>query len=466
MTTSTSLSRGAVAWSLFEGTRNPYYILVVIYVFAPYFATGMVGDPARGQALIAEYGVWTGIATALTAPLLGASIDGFGPRKPWLLALVMMMTPLMALRWWARPAGSGLAVGATIATIALVNLLFSWTEVLHNSLVVRAAGSAQVHRASALGLALGNAFAVAALVAVLWAFALPGVVDWPFLPDAPLFGLDSAAREPDRIVGPIAALIFALGSIPLFLWTPDEPRAGLGPIDALRAGAGNLVRLVASLRGHRDAAIFLLARMFYVDGMTAILLFGGVLVAGVFGWGALEMLTYGILMSIVAVVGGLAGGWLDDWLGARDALRLEIGAVIMLTVATLLVRPDWVLGFTIAPGTPPPLPPFMMFDTLPEQVFFAFAALNAVFITAQYASSRTLLTRLAPPDKVGAFFGLYALSGNVTLFLGSLLVAIGTAVTGSQRGGFATVLILLGLGFVLLFFVRGGTLRRASAGSP
>ena len=27
-----------LAWAIFEGARNPYYNLIVIYVFAPYFA--------------------------------------------------------------------------------------------------------------------------------------------------------------------------------------------------------------------------------------------------------------------------------------------------------------------------------------------------------------------------------------------------------------------------------------------
>ena len=30
-----------LAWAIFEGARNPYYNLIVIYVFAPYFATEM-----------------------------------------------------------------------------------------------------------------------------------------------------------------------------------------------------------------------------------------------------------------------------------------------------------------------------------------------------------------------------------------------------------------------------------------
>jgi methyl-accepting chemotaxis protein len=55
---------------------------------------------------------------------------------------------------------------------------------------------------------------------------------------------------------------------------------------------------------------------------------------------------------------------------------------------------------------------------------------------------------------MGTFFGLYALSGTATMWLGPMLVAWGTVATQSQQGGFATVLILPGLGFVLLLGVK------------
>jgi UMF1 family MFS transporter len=89
-------------------------------------------------------------------------------------------------------------------------------------------------------------------------------------------------------------------------------------------------------------------------------------------------------------------------------------------------------------------------------VFLLIGFSNAIFITAHYASSRTLLTRLTPPDQTGAFFGVYALSGTATSWLGPFLVNQGTRLFKTQQGGFATVTLLLFLGFVGLMFVRGG----------
>ena len=64
------LNRGGVAWSLFEGARNPYVILITIYIFMPYVAGVMVGDPVRGQEVISQWSQYAGWAVMLTAPLL------------------------------------------------------------------------------------------------------------------------------------------------------------------------------------------------------------------------------------------------------------------------------------------------------------------------------------------------------------------------------------------------------------
>lgn len=38
-----ALDKTGFAWAVFEWARNPYYILIVIYIFAPYFARDVIG---------------------------------------------------------------------------------------------------------------------------------------------------------------------------------------------------------------------------------------------------------------------------------------------------------------------------------------------------------------------------------------------------------------------------------------
>jgi UMF1 family MFS transporter len=201
--------------------------------------------------------------------------------------------------------------------------------------------------------------------------------------------------------------------------------------------------------------------MLYCDGMTALLLFGGLFASGLMGWGALEMMTYGISLSIFAVIGGLVAPWLDRTLGPRKAVQVEIAGALLTMIATLGMGRDRIVYFwTYDPAVHAPIWNGPLFRTAPELIYLGLGLLIAVFVTAQYASSRTLLIRLAPPEKTAAFFGLYALSGTATAWLGSLLVALATAIFSSQIAGFLPIAGLLLLGFCGLFLVRGGERER------
>ena len=90
------LSAGGYAWAIHQGGRDPFIILVTIYIFMPYVASVLVGDPVRGQATISSWDQIIGWVVVFTAPFLGASIDKLGPRKPWLGAIVGLMVPTIA----------------------------------------------------------------------------------------------------------------------------------------------------------------------------------------------------------------------------------------------------------------------------------------------------------------------------------------------------------------------------------
>ena len=451
------LNRGGLSWAIFEGGRDPYVILVTIYIFMPYVAATLVGDPVQGQELISRWNQFAGWAVMATAPFLGASVDQLGRRKGWLAIVVGLMLPAILSLWWAKPDHSGLSVNVTMLMAMTATVLFSYSEVLHNSLLINAAGVRGAHKASGLGLSLGNLFSVLALAFTAWAFALPGKVDWAWVPSVPLFGLDTATHEHERVVALLAAGLLFFGSIPLFLFTPDTPRTGVRTLTAFRQGAVALWQMLMTVRNYKDAAIFMAARMFFVDGMNGVLIYAGVYAVGVMKWATLEMLFYGILLSIFAVFGGFVARWLDAGVGPKVALRIEIFMSMVGLTAFLGMRPDLILFFwpydAAAHG---PWWNGPVFQTLPDLVFVAVGFSNAIFITAQYASSRTLLTRLTPPDKTGAFFGVYAVSGVATAWLAPTMVNLGTRITHTQQWGFAMLLVLLGIGLVTLSFVKGG----------
>ncbi|MFZ4382998.1 MAG: MFS transporter, partial [Sandarakinorhabdus sp.] len=150
---------------------------------------------------------------------------------------------------------------------------------------------------------------------------------------------------------------------------------------------------------------------------------------------------------------GLLAGRLDTWLGPRRALMAELAVLIIMEAAALGSGRTRILYQTVVPVRVWDVP---FFATLPELVFLGLGCGLAITVTAAYASSRTLMTRLVPPERLGAFFGLYALSGSATMWLGPLLVEYATRAGGSQAAGFVPVIGLLSVGLLLVGFVRGG----------
>src|SRR5204863_6505154 len=102
----------------------------------------------------------------------------------------------------------------------------------------------------------------------------------------------------------------------------------------------------------------------------------------------------------------------------------------------------------------PKLPGSSPFSSTGERVFLAFAMVVGLVSAPVQASSRSLLARLAPPDKITQYFGLFAFSGKVTAFAAPFLVASVTALTHSQRFGMSAITLFLLAGIVLMLQVR------------
>lgn len=446
------IDRGAFSWALFEWARNPWVLLGTIYVFQPYLSNVVIGDPVRGQAILAGWHTMAGALIAITAPFFGAATDRMGRRKPLLGVAVGVLAASIAAMWWALPRGAGLPLWAIGFAIVASGIAFVYTEVLHNAMLTRASPPGTISHVSGLGLALGSAASVLLLIFVLFAIALPGQVDFPFVPDAPLFGLDPARHEPSRFVTLLCAAWLVVFSIPIFLYTPDLAATGEGLGAALKNGVGNVVRTILKLRAYGNVALFLIARMLYADGKTAILIFSGVYASGVMDWNLVEMLAYGIVLTVFAIAGGLGAGLLDHAVGVKRAVAIEIGATLLCLIAMVSMAPNAIFFMPIEPGVAVWASP--LFSTAPELAYLGFATLIAMAITAAYASSRSLMAQLAPAGMEGEAFGLYALAGSATAWLAPALVAYFTTAYQSLRAGFAAISILLLAGFALLLFVK------------
>ena len=445
---------GQVSWAMFECARIPYVLLVTIYLFAPYFTKVVVGDPVRGQIIWSAISSWGGIATAFAAPFLGAIADIGGRRKPWIFAYTVIMIVAMISMWYGVPhASTGQLVILAFAIIA-ANFSYEFSSVFHNAMLPTIAPHDRVGPLSGLGLSLGNLAGIILLGFMMVAFSAPGHVDWPFIPSHPLFGISQQAHDPERLTGPISGIWLLIFSLPLFLFTPDKPSSGVPIIVQMRNGVGAVWKTIKSLRHYRNVAMYLVARIFFNDGMGAVLLFGGIYAAGTFDWGPLTMMVYGIELSIFAVFGGFVGGWLDNHLGSKRAIYVSIGGTLLFFALSLTMAPDRILWFIRHDTHLPPINSLPFFNTWPQIIYLLIVNGVAVLITAGYANARTMMARLAPPEKMTEFFGLMSLSGTAATPFANLSVTIMTAWTMSQRGGLLAIMGFLSVGLVLMAFVK------------
>lgn len=444
-------SLGRFGWAMFDWANQPYFTLVTTFIFAPYFTTEVVGDATRGQSAWGYAQAVAGLVIALASPVLGAIADAHGPKKPWIFAFQAVFVIACFALWWAVPGDSSVVV-PILAVLVVASVAAEFSIVFNNAMMPSLAREGRLGQLSGHAWALGYVGGLVSLILVLFAFSLPA---------EPLLGLDKTSHEHDRIVGPLTAVWVAIFVIPLFLFTPDMPRQGVGVGQAARRGLGRLWRTVVEARRYGNIARYLIARMLYFDGLSAIFAFGGIYAAGSFGWEAETLGVFGIILSVFAAIGAFAGGWIDDRLGSKRTILIALIGVLLATVGVVSIAVEAAAGGTerhtllfLWSYEWRPAAETSLFASPAEKIFLVFGVGIGTFGGPLQAASRTMLSRLSPPEMVAEFYGLYALSGKATAFLAPFAIAVVTGAFASQRIGVAAILAFLVVGLALMLSVR------------
>jgi UMF1 family MFS transporter len=407
----------AFAWALYDWANSGFPTVVSTFVIAAYFTQGIAPDPVTGQAQWGWMQTLAAFAIAVLSPVLGAIADQ-GRRRRAMLAVCTLLTAIFtALIWFARPDPAD-ALYALVC-IGLATIAFELGTVFYNAMLPGLVPEERMGRLSGLAWGLGYAGGLACLALALVLFIQPN--------PSP-FGLDRGAAEHVRATALLVAAWIVVFGWPVLLALPDPagPRPGLRA--AMRAGLAETRSILRGLPQRPAMARFLIARLFYTDGLNTLFAFGAIYAAGVHGMGFEEILIFGIAMNVTAGLGAAGFGLIEDRLGAKTTILIALGAMIVLG-SFLLLSND-------------------------KTLFWALALALGLFMGPAQAASRTLMAHMAPPEEVAAHFGLFALSGRITGFLGPAAVALATQVSGSQAWGIATVIAFLALGAAILAPLR------------
>ena len=403
--------RVVLAWGLWDWGSAAYNAVITSFVFGPYVVRGVVGDAQPGgltaNTWLGISGFVAGLLVALIAPITGQRSDAGGHRRRnlaiWTALVIATMVGLFTVE--DDPAFLGIA----LVLLAGGAVFQEFAGVSYNAMLPQVSTPATVGRVSGFGWSLGYFGGIFLLLICYVGFIAPEV-GW--------FGVTAENGLNIRVVAVFSALWFAVFAVPVLFAVPELPP---GPKSRRVSIPDSYRLLVADVRRlfarDRNAVWFLLASALYRDGLAAVFTFGAILAVRVYGLDQSTVLIFGVAANVVAALGALALGVVEDHVGPK--------LVIMVSLAGLLVSCT-VLLFVSGPT-----------------MFWVFGLLLCLWVGPAQASSRSFLAQVAPPGREGEMFGLYATTGRAASFIAPGLFALFSGLYSDRVGILGIALVLL-----------------------
>jgi MFS transporter, UMF1 family len=424
-----------VAWALWDCGSTGLSAVAVTFVFSVYLTqsvgAGMVGDisPASwlGRALAIA-----GVTVAVFAPVIGVWVQNARRRGAALTLFTSVAVVLTGAMSTIRADPSYLFAG--LALLAATATCMELASVPYNSLLRQLSTPQTVGRVSGWGWAAGYLGSVVLLLTVYAGFMSGSG------PTRGLLGLPVADGHNVRAATLLAGAWLALFASPLLIGVHRFAMRGVdssgrvGPIAAYRTVWADLR---AEWGRDRNLVYYLLASAVFRDGLAGVFAFGAVLGVNVYGVSQADVLLFGVAASVVAAVGAVLGGHVDDVIGPKPVIVGSLAAMVVVGVILLMLSGPsafWVCGLLLC-----------------------------LFVGPTQSSARTMLLGMCGDGREGVAFGLYTMTGRAVSFLAPWLFFVFVDAFHSDRAGLAGLCVVLGTGLVAVLGVRspGRTTPRA-----
>ena len=415
-----------LAWALWDCGSTGLNAIVVTFVFSVYLTSTVgAGLPDRtspaswlGRALAAA-----GLVVAVLAPVTGIWVDAPHRRRgvlAVLTGLAVLMTSAMSLirddYHYLLPGLVLLACAAACSDLATVP---------YNAMLRQMATPHTSGRVSGFGLAMGY-FGGVVLLAVVYLGFISCDGDTRGALHIPVEDGQNV-----RAAMLLTAAWFMLFALPLLL----SPPAAAAAADAQTETVGFFgayrklwSEVVGEWRRDHNVVYYLLASAVFRDGLTGVFAFGAVLGVSVYGLSEANVLLFGVSASVVAALGAVLGGLLDDRIGSKPVIVGSLTA--MVTVGLTLMTLSGAAAFWIC------------------------GLLLCLFIGPTLSAARTLMLRISADGKEGVAFGLYTTTGRAVSFLAPWLFFTFIDVFGTDRAGMGGLVAVLAAGLRAVLGVR------------
>ena len=200
------------------------------------------------------------------------------------------------------------------------------------------------------------------------------------LPERVPFGLDKNNFEHIRFIPIIVAFWFLFFSLPMIYYFKKKISYN-DDYDSVPLFK-KIIEIIWQNK-FTSTGKFLLARMIYSDALIVLIAGGGVYASGVFGFTPGELLKLALVGNIVAFIGVLLGGYLNDKLSSK---------IIILTCIAVLTG-------TVFYGS-------MIAQTKTE--FFYNVMVISFFIGSIQSASRVMMVSLLNKNVLGKGFGIFS----------------------------------------------------------
>ena len=438
---------GRYSWTMFDWANQPFYTLIMTFVFSVYFTDVFITDGNGAQKLTLTQTI-SGLAIAILSPILGSITDIKGNRKFLMGITSLFFVTGMYLLWYSPP-GAPNGIWLVMLGLIMASTMVGFAEVFNNSTLATIETPENSGWLSGLGYGVGYISGLLALIMFLIAFV------WPGGETEDLYGLDTNQYEHIRIVGPLCAIWYAIFIIPLFLFTPDMKKKEITVINSIKIGLVNFIQTFREAKKYKNIFTFLITRMFYQDALNALFVVGGVYASIVIGMSLTQVLILGIILNIFSGPSAIYGGYLNDLIGSKNVINISLWGLLLSGILGLSIDQNTIFFFFNVEEYSASVEAFTfgIFNSISHITYICVVIGISIFYGPAQTASRALMVKLSPENKTTEFFGLYAFAGKSTAWLVPGLMTLILALTDSLQLAMISIVLFNLIGIIGMYFV-------------
>lgn len=419
------------AWNWYDWANSAYYTTVLSVLFAPLMITvagraagcgssadetcartvDVLGLHLAAGSLPFYLTSFATIASAFVLPVVGALVDRSSRKRLHMAAFAWSGSLFAALLFWLR--GDHWQLGALAVVVS--SILGGCSLVSYYAILVDIAREDERDRVSSRGWAwgyLGGGLLLALNLVLV-------------LAHGPL-GLD---KELAVRISLLSAAVWWAGFtvIPVVRLRDHPAREVVAETGGLLSRSfGQLFTTLRQMRAYPMTLTFLVAFLFYNDGIQTVIGVASTYGSKQLGFGDGVLIATILLIQFVAYAGALVFGRLAGTFGAYRCILWGTYAWMAIVVLAMFLPRKNVAAFLVA------------------------GVAIAIVLGGTQALSRSFFSLLIPHGREGEYFGLYNACERGTSWFGTFLFGVVFQVTGSYRPAILALVVFFVLGAVFL----------------